>query len=56
MCPFKPFKMVARSCILLSYIPLENIEASEDFQVLRKKNSFLLLPIVWLWEFAMGLI
>lgn len=55
MCPVKPFKTVARSCILLFYIPLENIEASEDFQVLRKKIPSFCSPLYgcgslqWVW-------
>lgn len=33
MCPCKPSKMVARSCILLFYMALENTEGRKGFQV-----------------------
>jgi len=42
MCPFEPFKMVARAYILIFDIILENIEARKIFQ----EKKFLLLPIV----------
>lgn len=39
--------MVARSCALLIFIALENIEARKDFQVLKKRFSYCSLSYVW---------